>query len=424
MGKEKSDSWTPLTIKEIGKVVTGKTPSTKVSDYFDGDYPFITPTDMDGRKIITRTERTISEAGKAVLPSYLLPALSVCVSCIGWQMGKVVMTGKPSFTNQQINAIIPKTHIIPDFLYYSLCTRREELKALGYVGVRTPILNKSSFEKVKVLIPHVRTQRRIAAILSAYDDLIENNTRRIQILEEMARRIYEEWFVWFRFPGNENVKMVESELGLIPEGWSIKPMADVADVIDCLHSKKPLEVNDGTKILLQLFNIADGGILDLSKKFFLSDEDYKLWTSRMELKEGDCVITNVGRVGAVAQIPKGVNAALGRNMTGVRPKSGKLNNGYLIQYLLSSHKENEVQRKKDAGAIMDSLNVKGIVRLSIPIPSLELMEKFDSIASPMRHRIDLLVAQNQILRNMRDLLLPKLISGEIDVSSFPDPVSD
>ena len=147
--------------------------------------------------------------------------------------------------------------------------------------------------------------------------------------------------------------MVESELGMVPEGGAVKEMREVADVIDCLHSKKPLEFKGGTKTLLQLFNIADCGKLDLSKRFFISDDDYLLWTNRIETFCGDCIVTNVGRIAAVAQIPKGEKVGLGRNMTAIRPKTGIMTPTYLIEYLLSPHMDNEVQKKKDAGTIMD-----------------------------------------------------------------------
>src|SRR5208282_6546582 len=111
--------------------------------------------------------------------------------CIGWQMGEAIMTAQPSFTNQQINTIVPSSKVEPSFLYYSLRPRKQELLSLGAAaGVRTPILNKSAFCDLKVKIPPLSVQHWIAGILSAYDDLIENNNRRIKILEEMAQMIY------------------------------------------------------------------------------------------------------------------------------------------------------------------------------------------------------------------------------------------
>ncbi len=303
----------------------------------------------------------------------------------------------------------------PHYVYYYLQTLN-----LGRFnsGAGVPTLNRNDLDTLEIAVHPLPTQRKIASILSAYDDLIENNTRRIKILEEMAQALYREWFVKFRFPGHERVRMVEAEMGMVPEGWEVKEMREVADVIDCLHSKKPLEFKGGTKTLLQLFNIADYGKLDLSNRFFISDDDYLLWTSRIVASCGDCVVTNVGRIAAVAQIPEGEKVALGRNMTAIRPKTGIMTPTYLIEYLLSTHMDNEVQKKKDAGTIMDSLNVKGIVRLSVPIPRVDLMIAFENNARPLRRRIELLMNQNTNLRRTRDLLLPKLISGEVDVEKI------
>lgn len=303
----------------------------------------------------------------------------------------------------------------PLFAFYFVKTLRLEQYDCG---ASNPTINRNHIHSLPVRVPSLPIQERIAHTLSAYDDLIENNARRIAILEEMTRSLYREWFVNFRFPGHENAEMVESVLGAIPAGWHVAPMSTVADVIDCLHSKKPDAIEVGTGILLQLFNIADGGKLDLSHTYRISDEDYIQWTSRIEAQEGDCVITNVGRIAAVAQVPPGVKAALGRNMTAVRPKSGVLAPTFLIEYLLSSHMENEVHQKKDAGAIMDSLNVRAIVKLRVPMPPSDLMEAFENLARPLRRHIELLVQQKHNLRFTRDLLLPRLISGKLDVSGL------
>ena len=190
-------------------------------------------------------------------------------------------------------------------------------------------------------------------------------------------------------------------------------MQEIADVIDCLHSKKPAECPDGPGVLLQLNNIGEAGKLDMRQRFCISASDYALWTSRIELQAGDCVITNVGRVGAIAQIPEGVKAAPGRNMTAVRPRAGRLTHTYLIQYLLSSHMTSEVVRKTDLGTIMDSLNVKGIIRLRVPCPPLADMLRFESTARPMRKRVEVLVKQIHNFRRTRDLLLPRLLSGQV-----------
>jgi type I restriction enzyme S subunit len=193
--------WRKYRIGDLGRIVTGRTPPTREPDHFGETYLFITPSDMDCRKKADSTQRYLSDKGAELLRRNLLPSGSVAVSCIGWQMGKCIMTCRPSFTNQQLNTIIPNEKIDANFLYYALLVRRDELLSLGAAtGVRTPILNKSAFSDLDLLAPAIEVQRKIAAILSAYDDLIENNTHRIAILEDMAQAIYREWFVHFRFP--------------------------------------------------------------------------------------------------------------------------------------------------------------------------------------------------------------------------------
>jgi len=313
-------------------------------------------------------------------------------------------------TNLSIAILLESQEVFKPFLYYRLfSTTLWELRT-GSAQAQITIERLKDYE---VSFPPLPIQRRIAGILSAYDELIENSQRRIKILESMARALYREWFVDFRFPGFESVPRIPSPLGDIPQGWEVKEMQEVADVIDCLHSKKPSQCPDGQGVLLQLNNIGEGGKLDMRELFRISAEDYQLWTSRIELFPGDCVVTNVGRVGAVAQVPEGVRAAPGRNMTAIRVRDGKLTPTYLIEYLLSSHMQSEVAKKKDLGTIMDSLNVKGIIRLHVPCPPFEAMQRFEDIARPIRRRVELLVDQIQNLRRTRDLLLPRLLSGQV-----------
>lgn len=305
--------------------------------------------------------------------------------------------------------------LITRFLYYALRPMLSQFRSVS-TGAATKFLTLTILNETEIDVPPLSVQCRVTDILSAYDDLIENNQRRIKTLEEMARSLYREWFVHFRFPGCVKANMVLSLFGPIPQGWEVKEMQEVADVIDCLHSKKPETCPDGLGVLLQLNNIGDGGKLDMRELFRISTNDYELWTGRIELQPGDCVVTNVGRVGAVAQIPDGVKVAPGRNMTAIRPRSGQLTPTFLIEYLLSSHMASEVAKKKDLGTIMDSLNVKGIIRLHVPCPPMDSMLKFESIGRPMRKRIEVLVEQTQNLRRTRDLLLPRLLSGNLSLN--------
>jgi type I restriction enzyme S subunit len=164
-------------IGSLGRVVTGKTPPSARPELFGEDYPFLTPTDIDGQRRYIEAERSLSPGGRDFQPTLLLPPKTVCVVCIGATIGKVCMTGHPSFTNQQINSIIVnEAEHDAFFVYYLLTTLRDELKS-NAGGAATPIINKTAFSEIEVGVPPLPIQRRVACILSAYDELIENNLR-------------------------------------------------------------------------------------------------------------------------------------------------------------------------------------------------------------------------------------------------------
>ncbi len=288
------------------------------------------------------------------------------------------------------------------------------------------------FPKFPLRLPPLSEQKRIASILGSLDDKIELNRRMNETLEGMARALFKSWFIDFdpvraksdgRKPAGLDVETAalfpaafqDSPLGPIPKGWDVATIARIADVIDCLHSKKPERVEEG-RLYLQLNNIRDDGLLDISDAFLVGEDDYCKWITRMEGHAGDCVITNVGRVGAVAQIPEGITAALGRNMTGIRCKSLFPFPTFLIECLLSGAMREEISRKMDSGTILDALNVKSIPHLRFVCPTVDLTQQFERIVRPLRKKMERNMVQVRTLAALRDALLPKLLSGELRVT--------
>jgi type I restriction enzyme S subunit len=189
--------WAPHRIGDLGKVVTGRTPPSTAERFFGGDVPFLTPSDFDGGRYVTHTARTLSAPGISELKRVLVNK-GVAVSCIGWQMGKAVIVERPTATNQQINTIVPderKVSLL--FLYYSLTAKRKEIFNLGASPTRTPIVNKSTFERIEVLVPSHEEQRRITDLLGAVDDKIELNRKMSATLEQIAQTSFKSWFVDF-----------------------------------------------------------------------------------------------------------------------------------------------------------------------------------------------------------------------------------
>ncbi len=314
-----------------------------------------------------------------------------------------------------------------------------------YVDVESGNQDGEPFEeKLKRLTTIVRQHQAEAvkldaAIATSLEDLGYGaglNPRMNTTLETVVQRIYKSWFEDFEpvrakmegrwrpgefLPGLPvslyNLfphKLVKSELGDIPEGWEVITIGNVAEVIDCLHSKKPERYEVG-RPFLQLANIRDDGLIDMHDTYLINEVDYRKWVSRIEASPGDCVITNVGRVGAAAQVPVGLKAALGRNMTGIRLKPKFPFPTMLIECLLSQTMRREIELKIDTGTILDSLNVRNIPHLRFVCPTREILEYFERKVRPLRAQMERNLAEVHTLAGLRDTLLPKLLSGGICV---------
>ncbi|HCN05269.1 MAG TPA: restriction endonuclease subunit S [Bacteroidetes bacterium] len=431
-----STQLTKTTLGDIADFVSGGTPSKSCSDYWTGNIPWVSAKDMKRFRLYDTQDHVSESALRS--GARLIPAGTVLVLTRGMTLlnDVPVCIAKRAMTfNQDVKALLPRSQVAPEYLPYVLLGKKEVLLAkVDLAGHGTGRLNSDDLKALEVELPPLPEQRRIAKILGDLDDKIELNRTMNETLEAMARALFKSWFVDFdpvrakmegRQPEGMDAetaalfpdKLVESELGMIPEGWEVKTLGQIADVIDCLHSKKPERTLDGG-LYLQLNNIRNDGLIDISDGFYIGPDDYANWTSRMEAVAGDCVITNVGRVGAVGQIPEGVRAALGRNMTGIRKKDDFPFSGFLVECLRSEQMLNEIQLKTDTGTILDALNVKSIPMLRFVQPPIVILERFESVARPLRREMEENLSNSHSLATLRDTLLPELMSGEIANDEF------
>lgn len=211
--------WQSFSLNQIGTIITGRTPPTSDAENYNGNVPFVTPSDMDGRRVIDSVGRYLSERGAASVAAAIVPAGTVIVSCIGSDMGKAAITGSRSVTNQQINALITDEKTEGLFVYYNLSGRREEIRSLAS-GSAQPILNKSAFGKIEIRVPPLYHQRAISNVLSALDDKIELNRKTNETIEAFAGALFKDWFVDF---GPTRAKMTRRPPYLAPELWAQFP---------------------------------------------------------------------------------------------------------------------------------------------------------------------------------------------------------
>ena len=178
-----------------------------------------------------------------------------------------------------------------------------------------PGVNRNDLHARKVQVPDdLSEQAEIASVLSAYDDLIENNRRRIQLLEQAARLLYKEWFVHLRFPGHEHTRIIDG----VPEGWEVRPIKEIVEgVYDGPHATPPPAEHGA--VFLGIKNITESGRLDLSSTRYIAEEDLPKWTRRVSPQAGDIVFFYEATLNLYALIPEGFRGCLGRRLALVRP---------------------------------------------------------------------------------------------------------
>lgn len=315
---------------------------------------------------------------------------SIIIGRVGAYCGAVAYCKSRFWASDNTIVAKPKNGDVRYFYYL--------LKHLGlnrYAGGSAqPLVTQTVLKGVQAKVSDIETQRRIASILSAYDDLIENNTRRITILEEMARRIYEEWFVHFRFPGHEQVKMVESELGLIPEGWSVEKVASVVQRLPSGQTyKKESVAESGSVMVVDQSTLDYLGFHDLdvdhpasvkAPRIIFGDHTCKLKLMLRPFSVGPNTIPFVG--------------------------AGGLDGIYVFQLVQGLIQTREYKRH------WTDFSDKQIV-----LCEKELASTYGDAVRGFFHLAQVLDDKNRTLRTARDLLLPKLISGELDVSNLPTP---
>ena len=301
---------------------------------------------------------------------------------------------------QNVVALRAKASILDgEFLYYYLASSDTQNRLLSLnIGVAQPSLKVPHLLSLVVELPPLLVQQRIAGILSAYDELMENSQRRIQLLEAMARALYCEWFVYFRFPGHETHPRVASPLGDIPQGWEI---ALLASLVDFAKGRKPAETRPEPlpgDVKLLLIDSLHGG-----EAVFTAPVKLVLAETRDTIMVMDgassCEVT-IGSSGAVG-------STLGRFRT---TQPDRFSPHTLYRFLEAKAEE---FKSKNIGAAIPHANKDYILTQSVALPPKAITASFNAHIEPIQCAIETLKLQIQNLRRMRDLLLPRLLSGQV-----------
>ncbi|WP_288303630.1 restriction endonuclease subunit S [uncultured Treponema sp.] len=376
--------WKEYRIKDLGEVVTGNTPPTSNREYYGTEYKFIKPTDMvEGQRFVSTTEEYYSELAYQKYKKCLLPPKTPCVVTIGSLGKKMCLTDTECFTNQAVNAVIPNKENDGEFLYYAF-----KASVLAYVkqldsGTTSGRENvsKSSFSKIKVRVPPLPTQQKIASILSAYDNLIQNYKKQIEALQTAASELYKEWFVRFRFPGYKNAKFENG----IPEGWKIERLTKLVGI---KYGKDHSKLDDGN---IPVYG--SGGIMRYCNKA-LYDKETVL----------------IPRKGSLNNIMY-ANRPLWTVDTMFYSIMLRKNFAKYLYYVLSKID----MESFNAGAALPSMTTEILSHFKIIVPDNKTLELFDNKIALIFTQIDNLQQQIANLTQQRDLLLPRLMSGKLEV---------
>ena len=297
----------------------------------------------------------------------------------------------------------------PKFISYFL--RQLNFATRNAAGA-VPGVNRNHLHAMKVLVPPLTVQRRIAGILSVYDDLIENNQRRIKILEEMARSLYREWFVNFRFPGHEKVPLVASPLGNIPEGWLL-PFADHVDFKEGPGLRNWQYRNEGIPFL-NIRTLVDNDI-DLSKVQFLDPKEVDDKYQHFLLREHDHVVSSSGTIGRIVTIrAEHLPLMLNTSIIRMRPQGKRIGCWQLKHFMLSDYFQDQANSFA-IGAAQPNFGPIHLKQMMIIAPNERIAAEYERLVGPVELAILSLANQIHNLRRTRDLLLPRLLSGQVEL---------
>ena len=414
--------WKDLTLGDLGRVVTGKTPLTSVEGNFGGRIPFVTPSDMDGRKTISTTTRFLTQAGAASVKGSVIPAGAIMVSCIGSDMGKVVVAGCECVTNQQINSIVVDDRFSSEFVYYSLSTRKDEIRHQAAGGSAVPILNKGDFSRMEIALPPLAEQKAIAAVLGALDDKIELNRRMNATLEAMARALFQSWFVDFdpvraKLDGRPPAALdpataalfpehlEETALGHTPKGWEVRSLDETAHYLNGLALQKYPPGGGPTLPVIKIAQLRTGDSIgadrcntDLPPNYIVQDGDVLFsWSGSLEV-----------------ELWCGGPGALNQHLFKVTsPEFPKW-----FYYLWTLYHLDEFRLiAADKATTMGHIQRGHLTAAKVLIPPRPLLDAMTRAMSPLIDKIIANRIQSRTLATLRDTLLPKLLSGELSVAS-------
>ncbi len=399
------EDWEEVRLGDVlFKIIGGGTPSKNKKDYWNGNIYWCSVKDMiDGKYHLNKTQDKITKKGLENSASNLILKNTLIIAT-RMGLGRAFISGSDMAINQDLKALVPNEKITMEFLLWTIILNSSKLENLGtgatVKGIRLEILRS-----LKINLPPLKTQKKIAKILSNYDDLIENNLQQIKLLEEKARLTYQEWFLRFRIDG---VKLeIDDESGL-PFGWERKKITNIANINEKSISKKtaPKEIK-----YIDIASTETGYFQEPEKILFENAPS----RARRILRYGDIIFSTVRPNRKTYSLILDNDNTLIASTGFVVLSPIEIINYAFIYLSISNQKFIDSVVAVATGATYPAINQKDFEKLKIVIPKKFILEKFSKLAIPMLELKNNLLNQNQNLKEARDILLPRLMTGIIEV---------
>lgn len=375
-------------LKDIGRVVTGCTPKTKNEEYYKNkDYLFVGPTDIKDCKYVRISEKYISNIAYMNYSTRFIDSNSIMVDCIGSDMGNVALSKNKVLTNQQINSIteIDKTKFNVEYIYYVLSTMKKYFHQIGTNGSTMPIINKKMFEEIEIEVPNKYMQDKVTKILSDIDDKIELNSKINDNLLELGDTLYKEFY--FQYENR------------LPNGYKYLNLNEVSVNFDA--KRKPMSSREREQHKGKYPYYGATSIIDYVDDYIFNDtyllmgEDGTVKTS-----EGYPVLQYIwGKnwINNHAHVLQGTIISTEHLMFALRKKN--------IEALIT-------------GAVQPKINQVNMNKIKVIIGTDEINKRFEDEIKVIVAKIKANIIENEILEQLRDTLLPKLMNGEIDLENI------
>ena len=395
-----------MVLSDLVDVIGGGTPKTTEESYWNGSIPWLSVKDFCGdKKYVYNTEKSITEEGLNNSSTKLLHKDNIIISARG-TVGELAMIPYDMAFNQSCFGLIPKGNKDPHFVYYLLKDKVRSLKSQTQGSVFDTI-TKATFDRIECADYSEEDQRRIVSILSSLDRKIELNNKINADLEEMAQAIFKNWFVDFE-PFKDG-KFVDSELGMVPEGWKVGTLGNMGTIV-C--GKTPSKANSnyyGGDIPFIKIPDMHGNVFVESSEDRLTEQG-SLSQIKKLIPPYSLMVSCIATVGLVSINTKPSHTNQQINTIIPHNKSALF---YLYQYIKNN--EELLKNMGRGGTTTLNVNTKSFSNIRLFIPSDIALLQFHQIVEGLFKKIELNLHESRTLSTLRDTLLPRLMSGEIEV---------